>query len=587
MNMKLKKRIKMFEDFASTTADSSNSTTPSSATTSNSVAVDKTNTKSGEAIRTEVIKDVDAILTNLAELSNQITESYEMVNEEGISIESVMKGIKSTIAIAKCESLEKKYMEILRMADANLQAVKFGVEKIKIAKTLEKQVAKAKDSEQRAKLEKAASDATADITKQEEYEKTRNANVKTEFETELSQKEEDIAKDSPLGKLYFNRKQMLKNQIQEEGVAMLAEFKAKQGKDAAAKKLADELKAIKQKANELAKKIADGESNSGDDLKELKGIKAYIKEIEAIQKAASDTKKINQEAEKELATIGESFLFSETLDAILENAVADLFSKAKSAKDEAALAKAKALATALKTAATNDLAAKAALANKIKGQEVPKTIIILAGGDGDSAKEGENGYTLTKFIDKYGGGSDIVGAEEYAPVKAADQVLQDVDQAIADAKEAGKTPEGGKGNNDDEETKTELTDEQKQEIQNKISTLETKIASGESKKEGKPEEIVAKIEQSLAAKRKELEDLKAQLGESFGSYEQTMAALTEMESSIDEMLEEFDMESVSEEEAVCEKCGEVHEGECATHEAVTESFAFKSGSIADRFRSLM
>jgi DNA repair exonuclease SbcCD ATPase subunit len=580
--MKLKKRIKMFEDFAST-ANTSNSTAPVSKTTDTSVAVDKTNTKSGEAIRTEVIKDVDTILNNLAELSNQITESYEMVNEEGLSIESVMKGIKSSIAIAKCQSLEKKYMEILRMADANLQAVKFGVEKIKVAKALEKQVAKAKDSEQRAKLEKAASDKTADISKQEEYEKTRNANVKTEFETELGQKEENIAKDSPLGKLYFNRKQMLKNQIQEEGVATLAEFKAKQGKDAAAKKLADELKAIKQKANELAKKIADGESDSGEDLKELKGIKAYIKEIEAIQKSAAETKKINQEAEKELATIGESFLFSETLDAILENAVADLFSKAKSAKDEAALAKAKALATALKTAASNDLAAKAALANKIKGQEVPKTIIILAGGDGDSAKEGENGYTLTKFIDKYGGGSDIVGAEEYAPVKAADQVLADVDQAIADAKEDAK----GNNNNNDDDNEIELTDEQKAEIRSQIETLEAKIDSGESKKEGKPEDVVAKIEQSLADKRKQVEDLKAQLGESFGSYEQTMAILAEMEASIDKMLEEFDVESVSEEEAVCEKCGEVHEGECAAHEAVTESFSFKSGSVADRFRSLM
>ena len=133
--MKFKKKIQMFEDFASS-ADASNSTTPSSATTKTTVAVDKTNTKSGEAIRQEVIKDVDTILTNLAELSNQITEEHaillkdfekasvsileseetlEAVNEDFMA--EIMKQVKSMKAYAKLSGLYPKMKKNLLKAE--------------------------------------------------------------------------------------------------------------------------------------------------------------------------------------------------------------------------------------------------------------------------------------------------------------------------------------------------------------------------------------------------------------------------------------------------------------------------------------
>lgn len=133
--MKFKTRIKMFEDFASS-VDASNSTTPSNATTKTTVAVDKTNTKSGEAIRQEVIKDVDTILTNLAELSNQITEEHaillkdfenasisileneetvEMVNEDFMA--EIMKQVKSMKAYAKLRGLYPKMKKNLLKAE--------------------------------------------------------------------------------------------------------------------------------------------------------------------------------------------------------------------------------------------------------------------------------------------------------------------------------------------------------------------------------------------------------------------------------------------------------------------------------------
>ena len=125
--------------------------------------------------------------------------------------------------------------------------------------------------------------------------------------------------------------------------------------------------------------------------------------------------------------------------AILENEVSDLFSKAKGAGDEDALAKAKELATQMKKAAAAELEAVTALANKISGKEVTKSVVGLAGGDMDAAKEGEGGYTLDTFIPKYGGGSSIIGADEFSSIKAADEVLADVDAAIAKAKEDDDT----------------------------------------------------------------------------------------------------------------------------------------------------
>ena len=125
--MKLNKRIKLYEEFAGTAMDSSNNTAPASKTTSNSVAVDKTNVKSddatkkaeGEKVRASVIKDVDAILTNLSKLSDQIKEHY-MINEE-VSMESVLASLKSSFAIAKCESKLGKYKKIALMANKDQQ----------------------------------------------------------------------------------------------------------------------------------------------------------------------------------------------------------------------------------------------------------------------------------------------------------------------------------------------------------------------------------------------------------------------------------------------------------------------------------
>lgn len=553
--MKLKKRIKMFEDFASTAADSSNSTTPSSVTTSNSVAVDKTNTKSGEAIRTEVIKDVDTILNNLAELSNQITEELnvafadilsedvDLIAEAGAGDE-LMKMFKSMASFTKLASSygkladKKKSLE----TDKKVYGFTFPLKKDEV-------VAAAMDKQKEALNKKI--EAIDDPAKRKEARITRDAKLE-EIKAKLTKKADQQKEDKDRG---FDRdvadtndaitKLTGDNKI--ESTIISAKWDAQ--KLAIDRKLEDKYIAVEREA--IAEYV--------DDPERQKRLEAAIKEraIKDKAEAAKQLEAAKARAEKEQAE----------LDAKIANASED---------EKEALEKIKTF-----NAAYTDLAGKLGLDADSSEEEV------------NAAKEASS--NLDGALNALGTGvmKKAFGYENDADAETALSDFTERESELQSEYKANKAlvkgtaTDDGEINVDDEEIETELTDEQKKEIQDKISALETKIASGESKKEGKPEEIVAKIEQSLAAKRKELEDLKAQLGESFGSYEQTMATLTEMESSIDKMLEEFDMESVSEEEAVCEKCGEVHEGECATHEAVTESFAFKSSSVADRFRSLM
>ena len=506
---KLRKPLLLQEEFtAGEVSNPNQNATPAVKTDSQTVGIDKQST--GEKVRAEIVKDVDNILTNLEALSKQITESADNLIMEEDAIAKIFQRMKSGLAIAKCQGQFKKYEEILTMADANMQTAKTA----KAMKELTDSIKDKKDKLSGSKLEifnAKADKQKAKFKAQAEYEKERNKNALSEFEAELTEDEADISKDSVMGKLYFRQKQMLKNQVAEVGVATNAEIQMELENEETARKLADKLKDIKAKQAQLAKDIADGKKDGADDLKELEGIKAYIKEIEAIQKASSASAKIGEEAKKEAVGIGESFYATWASEnaALLEGAVKDLFSKAKGANDAAALAKAKSLAGKLKAAADAEYKAKAALVNKIKGKEVPKTIVILAGGDGDSAKEGENGYTLGEFIPKWGGGSEFVKPEDFGPMKDVAEVEANVDDAIAAAKEANK--EGGKKNPEDD---TKTFDEEK--VQQAIDTAQEEFdgLSDDTKPADK-----AKVEVKL---------LKAKIAMAKGKGEDTAELETEL-----------------------------------------------------------
>ena len=587
--MKLNKKIMLLEDFAGTAMDSSNNTAPASKTVTGSVAVDKTNVKSddvakkaeGEKVRANVIKDVDAILTNLSKLSDQIKENF-MINET-VSMESVMTSLKSSFAIAKCESKLGKLKKIELAADSNQQLADNMQTEYKLTVKFDKKI-EAAEGEKKVKLKEAKKNAKTEFEHSKEVNAEKLKNALQEFKDGLAEDETNIAKDGPLGKIYFKRKGVLSNMVREEGLENKAKMLKAMGKKEAAVTAAGELKEVQQKGKDLAKAIADGEKESADDIKELEGIKAFMPEIEAIQKTSVAIKKIGDAAdahvnslnpkkkeekeetpeektareEKEAAANtddgktddGKTGVKEESLDIdnVVENAkVETLYSAAKGANDAGALNKAKELASALKSAAAEELAAKTVLANKISGKEVPKTIIILAGGDDESAKEGEEGYTLGSFIPKYGGGSSIVGKEDYSPIKIADEILADVDAAIAKAE--GKEVEtddkknlgadGEKLGDEDNDDKRKAFDDQIEALTAKIKSAEDKLATGKDGDKEIPEKAKEGIKKNIESLKAKIEEFKTKKSEVGESYDNVMLDMKSLEEEIDTLIDEM------------------------------------------------
>ena len=596
--MKLNKRIKMFEDFAGTAMDSSNNTAPASKTVTGSVAVDKTNVKSddvakkaeGEKVRANVIKDVDAILTNLSKLSDQIKESY-MLNEDAMA--SLMAGIKSQFAIAKSTMMLPKYKKLLMAADPTNQKneTTLGSAKITkaiedITKSLEGKGISAEQREAAAKKKEKLSNKMAGVEQATAQKVEKAKNALSEFETKLADAEGGMAKDSELAKAYQAKKARMKNGVREEALSQALEIAKKQGKADAAKEKAKELKEIADKQKEIEDKIKKAEELGAEDVAELKGIQAYVKEIDAIIKSREAVKKVIDDAKTTAATISESL-------AILENEVSDLFSKAKGAGDEDALAKAKELATQMKAAASAELEAVAALAKAISGKEVTKSVVGLAGGDMDAAKEGEGGYTLNTFIPKYGGGSSIIGADEFSSIKAADEVLADVDAAIAKAKEDDTDDDttnddetttdddtkgdkeknlgadGEKLGDEDNDDKRKAFDDQIEALTAKIKSAEDKLATGKDGDKEIPEKAKEGIKKNIESLKAKIEDFKTKKSEVGEAYDNVMLDMKSLEEEIDTLIDEM-FTVVNESEELPKKV-KLYEGM----------------SIADRFKALM
>lgn len=579
--MKLNKRIKLYEEFAGTAMDSSNNTSPASKTRTGSVAVDKTNVKpedaakkaEGEKVRAGVIKDVDAILTNLSKLSDQIKESY-MLNEDAMA--SLMAGIKSQFAIAKSTMMLPKYKKLLTAADPTAQKNETTLASAKITKaidditkSLEGKGISAEQREAAAKKKEKLSNKMAGVEQATAQKVEKAKNALSEFETKLGDAEAGMAKDSELAKAYQAKKARMKNEVREVALGQALEIAKKQGKEDAAKAKAKELKEIADKQKEIEDKIKKAEELGAEDVAELKGIQAYVKEIDAIIKSREAVKTVIDDAKATAATISEGL-------AILENEVSDLFSKAKGAGDEDALAKAKELATQMKKAAAAELEAVTALANKISGKEVTKSVVGLAGGDMDAAKEGEGGYTLDTFIPKYGGGSSIIGADEFSSIKAADEVLADVDAAIAKAKEDDGADDDNEPKDDkkklgdeDNDAKRKAFDDQIDALTKKIKSAEDKLATGKDGDKEIPDSAKEGIKKNIEALKAKIEDFKTKKSEVGEAYDNVMLDMKSLEEEIDTLIDE--MFTVVNESKELPKKVKLYEGM----------------SIADRFKALM
>ena len=107
--IKLGKKIQLLEDFSASDLSKPNqSVTPAAKTKPASITVDKVmaqpteapeapiaNVVSGEEVRAEIIKDVDAILTNLEALSKSITEAILLEADEWFGDESLFESVEA------------------------------------------------------------------------------------------------------------------------------------------------------------------------------------------------------------------------------------------------------------------------------------------------------------------------------------------------------------------------------------------------------------------------------------------------------------------------------------------------------------
>jgi DNA repair exonuclease SbcCD ATPase subunit len=454
--------------------------------------------------------------------SKMTSKVVRSINEADDPFEKLMASIKSGIAYSKAMGMLDKYKEADRAQKQDIIDLAVANKQKKIEKALEdlankEATAKGKQRELIVNQKQKLKDQKAAIKDQVVVIKQKADNELAALKEKLDKLEKEMT--GKLAELFASQKSKAGREVAQEAAEAKAKVAEMTGKAERAAQAKADLAEIQKEIQAIEDKIIQGEDASKDNLEQIEGLKTFMPEITALSDARDARKKVQKDIDKLSIGMSES-LVSEDLSSAV-TAVGD---------DEGKLTKLKGLFDKLKQAKEAEHAAKETLYNKVKGSGgvTTKAAITLAGGDPKKATEKDGKWEIGPLIKKWGGDAGFIKADEY--VKDVTDAIQKVEDKEAGAGESDPPANDNGG---------ELTDDQKAEIRQKIQKLEDKIASGETKKEGKPEDIKQKIEQSLAAKRTELENLKAQLGESFGSYEKTMAILTEMESSIDAILREY------------------------------------------------
>jgi hypothetical protein len=151
-NKKFKKPLLLQEEFtAGEISKPGQTTAPAVKTDSTTVGTQQTSAKSGEEVRAEIVQDVDTILTNLEQLSKQITESIDAIIEEvfneDVNLElnenagaTLMAMFKAGAAAAKLNSMYPKLYK--KKKTAELDKTIFGY---KFDQNKEERLAQAED----------------------------------------------------------------------------------------------------------------------------------------------------------------------------------------------------------------------------------------------------------------------------------------------------------------------------------------------------------------------------------------------------------------------------------------------------------
>ena len=448
--MKLRKKLMLLEDFKTQANAKVNTEVKAEVKT-------KPETKTGEAIRTVVIADVDAILTNLETLSAQMSEGNITLNE---SFEDIMKSIMSTVNYGKASAMLKDFGELSKAANQNEIdfAIAKGVEKLsKEKEKLGEQKTKAKGPA-KEKIQKSIDAISAKedkIVLYKEKTKAKADDVLAAFKVKLDKTSSAIT--GKLKELFSAQQAAVVSDVKIAGLELKTKLAIKDGnkkREEAAKIEAVAAEGVRKGIEDDIKK---GKDVAADDIAELKGVQPFMAEIEAFTAARDESKKL----EDKIAAVAPSYNLTESLGIehvfkfLVESKILSLFTKAKGEQNKENLTAAKALAAAVKKASGEEWKAKKALHDKVAAAKFvsSKAIISLAGGDVDSAQEVDGGYKLGELIPKWGGSAGFIDAEEFGPIKKALEVEDGVDQAIVDAEEGG----GAKGKEDKKKLEDAIT----------------------------------------------------------------------------------------------------------------------------------
>lgn len=304
---KLQKPLPLLEEFAAGEVSNTNqNTTPSIKTDANTVALDKT-IKSGEEVRAEIVKDVDAILTNLETLSNKLQEDLDFFLKEGEgplneNLEEFISGVVGKASALKGMAMLKEYEKLKLAANSN----KLDFDKFQKTFKIDQAIRKIQDVKDNLKGP-AEQKAIAKIQKLKETKSDLEANfdlLKEKAANQLAEVDEKLKKleDKMSGKfkeLYDTQKTKVNAEVSEKGLEMKAQMLKAKGKDDAAKEAAEQLSKAKAKNAEMENTITDI------NIEVAGGIDAEIEKTEAEIKREKEEdlvklqKKLKEEKEKE------------------------------------------------------------------------------------------------------------------------------------------------------------------------------------------------------------------------------------------------------------------------------------------------
>ena len=303
-------KVKLFEEFAAgEISNPDQNVAPAGNMDASTVTVDKT-AMSGEQVRAEIIKDVDAILTNLETLSKQITESIDKdfffegpVNE---SLDSIIDFVKKEANFVKGMALlQGKYKQLLQTADSNIIAAQEYDAIKKIDAAIDK-MKRARDEASGPKKDAIQQKAIQTIAKLKEkkagidskFEETKEAAKEALAEVEEKMKKyEGNMPSGTQGELYDSTKRKTVSEVKMEGLKAKTKMLKEKGNADAAKEAADELKKIGVRSKEAEAGIKELSADVDPKLEEqIKKIQSEIdrekdEDLASIQSTITDLKK--------------------------------------------------------------------------------------------------------------------------------------------------------------------------------------------------------------------------------------------------------------------------------------------------------